>query len=100
MRISDWSSVVCSSDLHGWRDIVNDVIQDVDQRAQNADLTAVWSTESPFSILTGQTVEIKAVASDPFLNAVAPTASGDDPDIVYTGSGTVSTTITDRKSVV
>lgn len=79
---------------HGWRDIVNDVLQDVDQRAQNADLTSVWSTESPFSILTGQTVEIKAVANDPFLNAVAPTASGDDPDIVYTGTGTVSTTIT------
>jgi len=79
---------------HGWRDIVNDVLQDVDERAQNPDLSAVWSTESPFSILTGQTLEIKAVASDPFLNAVAPTATGDDPDIVSIGTGTVTATLT------
>jgi hypothetical protein len=78
---------------HGWRDIVNDVLQDVEQRAQNTDLSAVWNTESPFSILTGQTVEIKAVASDPFLDAVAPTTSGSEPDIVYTGTGTVSATL-------
>jgi hypothetical protein len=79
---------------HGWRDIVNDVLQDVDERAQNPDLSAVWSTESPFSILTGQTLEIKAVASDPFLGAVAPTATGDDPDIVSIGTGTVTATLT------
>jgi hypothetical protein len=78
---------------HGWRDIVNDVLQDVDQRSQNTDLTAVWNTSSPFSILTGQTIEIKAVASDPFLVAVAPTATGSEPDIVYTGTGTVTTTL-------
>jgi hypothetical protein len=78
---------------HGWRDIVNDVLQDVDQRAQNTDLSTVWNTESPFSILTGQTVEIKAVASDPFLDAVAPTTTGSEPDIVYTGTGVVSATL-------
>lgn len=78
---------------HGWRDIVNDVLQDVDERVQNAELSAVWNTQSPFSILTGQTVEIKAVAGDPFLDAVAPTASGSEPDIVYTGTGVVSTTL-------
>jgi hypothetical protein len=60
---------------HGWRDIVNEVQQDVDERTQNSGLTAVWNTASPFSILTGQTVEIKAVASDPFLNAIAPTCT-------------------------
>jgi hypothetical protein len=78
---------------HGWRDIVNDVLQDVDQRVQNTDLSTVWNTESPFSILTGQTIEIKAVASDPFLEAVAPTTSGDDPDIVYTGGSTLTTSL-------
>lgn len=78
---------------HGWRDIVNDVLQDVDERTINGELTAVWNTQSPFSILTGQTVEIKAVASDPFLQAVAPTATGSDPDIVYSGAGTVSATL-------
>lgn len=79
---------------HGWRDIVNDVFQDVDERFMGSDLTAVWSTSSPFSILTGQTVEIKAVASDPFLQAVAPTTTGDTPDIAYTGSGVVTADLT------
>lgn len=79
---------------HGWRDIVNDVLQDVDQRTMDPDLSAVWRTESPFSILTGQTIEIKAVASNPFLQATVPTTTGTDPDIVYTGSGVVSVDLT------
>lgn len=79
---------------HGWRDIVNDVAQDVGQRIKDNDVSTVWSTDSPFTVLIGQTLEIKAVASDPFTDAQTPTATGTDPDIIYSGAGVVSATLT------
>ncbi|WP_460071066.1 hypothetical protein [Streptomyces sp. YKOK-I1] len=79
---------------HGWRDIVNDVAQDVGVRVKDVDVSTVWSTESPFTVLIGQTLEIKAVASDPFLDAVEPTTTGDDPDILYSGAGVITATMT------
>lgn len=75
---------------HGWRDIVNSVSFQVQQRQPNPSPTAVWSSSSPLSLSLGQSVTIQASASDPFYNAITPVAG---TDYVKSGSGTVQVTL-------
>jgi hypothetical protein len=77
----------------GWRDIINVVGQDVTVLVRNAYRQVVWSTDSPFSILPGQTVSVRVQSSVPFEDAAVPTTTGSDPDIVWSGTGTVSATL-------
>jgi hypothetical protein len=79
---------------HGWRDIVNTFSQDVPERLVDGVVTVVWSTDSPFSILTGQTIEVKVQASDPFTQAISPVPG---VDFTTAGTGVVSATL-DRTS--
>lgn len=81
---------------HGWRDIVNAVTQDVDERIRDRSLSVVWSTQTPFTIPDGGMVEIMAAASDPFQGAVTPTedtALDGSGDFVRTGAGAVTVSL-------
>lgn len=72
---------------HGWRDIVNSVSFDVNERTADSGLTPVWTSDSTYSLGIGESVEISVSASDPFLNAVTPVSG---TDYVLTGAGTVN----------
>jgi hypothetical protein len=67
---------------HGWRDIVNTVAFDVEERGPDGDLTAVWTDESTYYLTMGQSVDIEAGASDPFIGAVTPEPG---TDVTFTG---------------
>jgi hypothetical protein len=84
---------------HGWRDIVNVVSLPVEQRVIDPAVSVVWSSDTPFTITAGQTVQVTASASDPFLKAVTPVSG---TDIVTAGGVTVSATLsrTSGQSVV
>jgi len=72
---------------HGWRDIFNVVQEDVSERNPDSLLSEVWSVDTPFSILIGQTVEIRAVGNNPFIDAVTPV---EGVDFEKVGVGSVS----------
>jgi hypothetical protein len=73
---------------HGWRDIVNTVTFDVEERAPSGELTAVWTDESSYALAAGQAVDIEVSSSDPFLGAVTP-VPGTDVLFTTSGGGTV-----------
>lgn len=75
---------------HGWRDIVNSVTFEVNERAVEADLTAVWTTEDTISLSTGESTEIDISTSDPFSGAVTPVVG---TDFTVTGAGVVNVTM-------
>lgn len=75
---------------HGWRDIINDVVFQVEQREVSGQLQAVWSTDAVIPVSTGQTVTLAVSTSDPFLGAVPPVAG---TDFTFTGGGTVGVTL-------
>jgi hypothetical protein len=75
---------------HGWRDIVNSVTFEVQERAIEAELTAVWTTEDTISLSTGQSQEVDISTSDPFSGAVTPVSG---TDFTVTGAGVVNVTL-------
>lgn len=78
---------------HGWRDIVNDVSFDVDERVPDDTWEAVWESDDTINLGLGQTVIIQAKASDPFRDALDLVAG---TDVVFAGAGTVATSISRR----
>lgn len=78
---------------HGWRDIVNTVNFDVDERRPDPDMSVVWQSDDTITLALGQSIQIQARASDPFRDAADLTTG---TDIVFTGGGTVSTTLSRR----
>jgi hypothetical protein len=82
---------------HGWRDIFNVVQQDVEERRRDPYQTDVWSTDDPFSVMIGQTLELKIVTSNPFKNAIVP-VQGTDFQTVGPGTLTVSLNRTSGRS--
>lgn len=75
---------------HGWRDIINSVSFDVQQRVPAAGYSSVWSSTNPLSLTLGQSVTVTATASDPFFNAIVPVAG---TDYHAAGAGTVQVTL-------
>jgi hypothetical protein len=78
---------------HGWRDIVNSVNFDVDERRPESTYSTVWQSDDTISLTLGQSIQIQAKASDPFRDAV-DLAIGSD--IIFTGGGTVTTSLSRR----
>lgn len=78
---------------HGWRDIVNDVSFDIEERAPESEWVTVWESNETISLALGQSTQVQAKASDPFREAL-PVEPG--ADILFTGTGTVSTSISRR----
>jgi hypothetical protein len=69
---------------HGWRDIVNVVAFDVEERSPAPVLEAVWSDESTYSLAPGQSVDVAVNVSEPFVGAVLPVLG---TDVTYFSSG-------------
>jgi hypothetical protein len=78
---------------HGWRDIVNTVNFDIDERHPQSAFAVVWESNDTTVLTIGQAVQIQAKASDPFRDA-QDLAVGSD--IVFSGAGTVATTLSRR----
>lgn len=78
---------------HGWRDIVNLVNFDVEERRPDIALSVVWQSDDTITLALGESTQIQAKASDPFRDA-ADLVIGSD--IVFTGGGTVQTTLSRR----
>lgn len=78
---------------HGWRDIVNDVSFDVDERRPQDAYDVVWSSDDTIALTLGQSVTVQAKASDPFRDALDLVIG---TDIVISGPGTVATSISRR----
>jgi hypothetical protein len=77
---------------HGWRDIANYVIFNVQTRAPApGPPSAVWTYAGNLQLPANTPVQVVATASDPFLNAVTPSAAGGDFTAV--GAGTVTASI-------
>lgn len=79
---------------HGWRDIVNVVSFDVQERVADGVRTAVWTSDSSYSLAIGQSVEVTVSTSDPFKDAITPVQG---TDFTKTGAGTVNVVL-DRTS--
>lgn len=78
---------------HGWRDIVNHVTFDVDERRPDVNLSVVWSSDDTISLALGESAMIEAKASDPFRDAADLTAG---IDIISGGAGSVITSLSRR----
>jgi hypothetical protein len=72
---------------HGWRDVINSVVFEVQERSMDAVLTDVWTSEDTYTLSTGQSVEIDISTSDPFKDAITPV---EGTDFTRTGAGTVN----------
>jgi hypothetical protein len=78
---------------HGWRDIVNTVNFDIDERHPQSAITTVWESNDTTVLTLGQSIQIQAKASDPFRDAQDLTIG---TDIVFAGAGTVATSLSRR----
>lgn len=81
---------------HGWRDIVNSVSFDVNERLADLTHSAVWTSDSTYSLSIGESVEVTVSGSDPFTDAVTPVAG---TDFTTTGAGTVNVTLNRNSGV-
>lgn len=77
----------------GWRDIVNDVSFDVEERAPAGELSVVWESDDTLSLTLGESVQVHVQASDPFMDAQDPQTG---TDIITTGAGTPIVTLSRR----
>lgn len=75
---------------HGWRDIVNVVNFEVSDRAPEAMLTDVWTSESFFFLGIGESKTVTVSTSDPFKDAVIPVLG---TDYTTTGAGVLLLTL-------
>lgn len=83
----------------GWRDIINSVSIDVEERQADADPTAVWTSDQTITLDSGQSVSLGVSASDPFINALDPVSG---TDFIKVGAGVVTASLnqTSGQSVV
>lgn len=79
---------------HGWKDIVNDIAFEVDERRPDPLLSPVWESKDTVALSIGESVTIDVKASDPFRDAQDITEA--DGDIVFAGAGTPSVTLSQR----
>lgn len=61
----------------GWRDIVNQVRLEVPERTPEGELSDVWTSSATYTLADGETINIIARTSDPFIQAVTPVATTD-----------------------
>ena len=83
----------------GWRDVINSVSVDVEERQADADPTAVWTSDQTLAIGSGESVSLGVSGSDPFINAVTPVSG---TDFIKVGAGVVTASLnqTSGQSIV
>lgn len=64
----------------GWKDLINSVEFDVDQRQPSPQPTEIYSSDDTLTIVAGQTKEIAVSSTDPFYDAITP-VDGTDFDL-------------------
>jgi hypothetical protein len=69
---------------HGWRDIVNAVTFDVEERVPSGQFEVVWEDESTYHLEAGQSADVEVSTSDPFMDAITPVPGR---DVTYTSPG-------------
>jgi hypothetical protein len=74
---------------HGWRDIVNSVSFEVQERNVDPNVTVIWTNEAIVELASGGSQTIDISSSDPFLGAITP-VSGTDYNAFGAGSLLVS----------
>jgi hypothetical protein len=62
---------------HGWKEIVNTASVDVPIRQIDTDPSVVWSAGGVITLNSGDTLNVAAGASSPFINAITPVATTD-----------------------
>lgn len=62
---------------HGWRDIINSVTISVTERDPEPELSEIFSSDRTYSIVSGDTLQVRVEATDPFYSAVTPVAATD-----------------------
>lgn len=72
---------------HGWKDIFNSVTIDVPVRAPATDLQQVWQDTTTYTLAIGESLELTASGSDPFVDAVTPVVG---TDVIASGAGVLS----------
>jgi hypothetical protein len=83
---------------HGWRDIVNSVTFDVEEREPAAVPEVVWTDNSTYTLTQGQSVDVEVRASEPFVGALPPVPG---VDLIYDNlsSGWVQTVLSRNSGV-
>lgn len=81
---------------HGWKEIINTISMDVPIRQIDTDPSVVWSAGGVLTLNSGDTLNVSAGSSSPFINAIVP-VSGTDFNLV-SGSVTVSLSQTSGQS--
>jgi hypothetical protein len=74
----------------GWRDVINSVNFEVEERSIVGDPAVVWSSEDTIVFSSGQSRIVGVSASDPFINAITPVSG---TDFVKTGAGVVTASL-------
>lgn len=72
---------------HGWRDIVNSVTFEVQDRIPSSVFEDVWTSEDTIVLSNGQSADVDISTSDPFLDAITPV---EGTDFTKTGAGSVT----------
>jgi hypothetical protein len=54
----------------GWRDVVNNIQWDVDERGPDEDISEIWTSDQTYSIVASGSLSIEFSTSDPFMSAV------------------------------
>lgn len=75
---------------HGWRDIVNSVSFEIQDRIPDANVTAVWTSEDSYVLGAGESRTVTVSGSDPFRGAITPVAN---VDYIATGGGVLIVTL-------
>jgi hypothetical protein len=83
---------------HGWKDVVNTIRIEVNERRIASDRTDVWTSDSTVTIPASTTLDIEVSTGDPFADASTPEIDTDYT--VITGSVTVSLSRTSGQSTV
>lgn len=76
---------------HGMKAVINATAFSVPQRRPLGDLAQVWTSDTAISVGSGETVQVTAQASDPFIGAVTPV---DGIDYTWSGGGTPTVALT------
>lgn len=61
----------------GWKNVINDVTFQVDERQASGELQQVWSSDRSYALADGETLQVIAQGSDPFHGAVPPVSGVD-----------------------
>lgn len=79
---------------HGWRDVVNDVAFNVDERQPEPTLSDIWSSDQIYSLGASASTTVAFETEDPFYELITPVS---DTDYTVQSGGVSSITLSRTK---